>query len=128
MKEVFDILLKAGYFRIRIPSFQTFDKILGSLTWCIACSNFDIDIEYDDDMNLGQKIALSEKICNVLHAMECPYDLQPFQIRGLDFDKILPIVNWLIKFVYETREERWDFNTSMSTFLGKKVRMNKKAH
>ena len=53
MKEIFDILLLAGYFRIRIPSFSTFDKLLGSLTWCIACSNFDIDIEYDDEMNLG---------------------------------------------------------------------------
>lgn len=53
MKEIFEVLLQAGYFRIRIPSFSTFDKMLGSLTWCIACSNFDIDIEYDDEMNLG---------------------------------------------------------------------------
>ncbi|KAL4450778.1 hypothetical protein ABPG74_011620 [Tetrahymena malaccensis] len=121
MKEIFDALLQAGYFRIRIPSIQTFDKILGSLTWCISCSNFDIDIEYDDEMNLGQKIALSEKICEALQKMKCPYELLPFQIKGLDFDKMYPVFNWLIKFVYETREERWDFNTSMSNFLGKKT-------
>ncbi|KAL4495078.1 hypothetical protein ABPG72_015778 [Tetrahymena utriculariae] len=121
MKEIFDALLQAGYFRIRIPSIQTFDKILGSLTWCISCSNFDIDIEYDDEMNLGQKIALSEKICEALQKMKCPFELLPFQIKGLDFDKMYPVFNWLIKFVYETREERWDFNTSMSNFLGKKT-------
>lgn len=78
MNEVFELLLSAGYFRIRIPSLSTFDKILGSLTWCIACSNFEIDMEYDDEMNLGQKIALSEKIATALKTMQCPYDLQPF--------------------------------------------------
>ena len=46
MKEIFDILLMAGYFRIRIPSINTFDKILGGLIWCISCSNYEIDIEY----------------------------------------------------------------------------------
>ena len=63
MKEIFDILLMSGYFRIRIPSIKPFDKIIGGLTWCITCSNFDIDIEYSEDMNLGQKIKVAEKIC-----------------------------------------------------------------
>ena len=53
MKEMFDILLLAGYFRIRIPSLKTLDKVIGGLTWCITCSNFDIDIEFNEDMNLG---------------------------------------------------------------------------
>jgi len=53
MKEIFDILLLAGYFRIRIPSINSFDKIIGGLTWCIICSNFDVDIEYNEEMNLG---------------------------------------------------------------------------
>lgn len=69
MDETFENLLNAGYFRIRIPSLSTFDKVLGSLTWCIACSNFDIHMEYDDEMNLGQKISLSEKIGAALKAM-----------------------------------------------------------
>ena len=53
MKEIFDILLLAGYFRIRIPSINSFDKIIGGLTWCIICQNFDVDIEYNEEMNLG---------------------------------------------------------------------------
>ena len=53
MKEIFDILLLAGYFRIRIPSINSFDKIIGGLTWCIICSIFDVDIEYNEEMNLG---------------------------------------------------------------------------
>lgn len=28
LKEIFDILLSAGYFRCRIPSISTFDKLL----------------------------------------------------------------------------------------------------
>jgi hypothetical protein len=35
LKEIFDLLLLYGYFRIRIPSISIFDKILGGLTWCI---------------------------------------------------------------------------------------------
>jgi hypothetical protein len=53
MKEIFDILLLAGYFRIRIPSINNFDKIVGGLSWCITCSNYDIDIYYSEEMNLG---------------------------------------------------------------------------
>ena len=36
LKEIFDILLLAGYFRIRIPSITPLDKILGGLSWCIT--------------------------------------------------------------------------------------------
>ena len=52
MKEIFDSLLMAGYFRVRIPSISVFDKILGGLTWCITCSNNDVDVEYNDDMTM----------------------------------------------------------------------------
>ncbi len=45
----------AGYFRVRIPSISVFDKILGGLTWCITCSNNDVDIEYNDDMTMVHK-------------------------------------------------------------------------
>ena len=53
LKEIFDILLLAGYFRIRIPGISVFDKILGGISWCITCSNFDIDIDFNDDMTIG---------------------------------------------------------------------------
>ena len=78
LKEIFDLLLLYGYFRIRIPSISIFDKILGGLTWCIQCSYFEIgsvyqfdfydittfmiDIDYNDDLNLGEKVKLSEKV------------------------------------------------------------------
>lgn len=78
MREIFEILLLAGYFRIRIPSLNNFDKIVGGLSWCITCSNYNIDIYYSEEMNLGQKIKVAEIICSSLKTMKCLYDLQPF--------------------------------------------------
>ena len=121
MKEIFDLLLMAGYFRIRIPSISVFDKILGGMAWCITCSNFDIDIDYNDDMTMGQKIKLSEKVVKALQRMKSPFLISPHQIQGLDFTNLFPIFQWLIKFVLETREYRQDYNKSMSSFLGQKT-------
>lgn len=53
--------------------------------------------------------------------MNCPFNLSPVQIQGLDFTHIFPVITWLIKFVYETREQRQDFNKAMSNFVGRKV-------
>jgi hypothetical protein len=36
------------------------------MCWSIAGSNFDIDIEFQDEMNMGQKIKLSEKVVAAL--------------------------------------------------------------
>lgn len=63
---IYDILLMAGYFRIRIPSLSDFDKIMGGIVWCITCSNYEIDIEFNDEMKLGEKIKIGEKVCRVL--------------------------------------------------------------
>lgn len=52
MQKINDILVAAGYFRARL-NIDPFDKILGGMCWCIARSNFDIDIEFLDDMNKG---------------------------------------------------------------------------
>ena len=87
LKEILDLLLLAGYFRIRIPSITPFDKvfsfsikILGGLSWCITQSNFAIDIQYSEEFNIGQKIKVSEKIVKSLEEMSSPYKLQPHQI------------------------------------------------
>jgi len=120
-KEIFDILLSAGYFRCRIPSISTFDKLLGGIAWCITLSNFDIDVHFSDDMNMGQKIKLSEKVVNSLQKMGCPYQIQPHQIQGLDLKNIFPIVQWLINFVLETRDVRQNFNKSMASYKGNAV-------
>jgi len=50
------------------------------MCWSIAGSNFDIDIEFADDLIMGQKIKLSEKVVNALKVMECPLNLAPQQI------------------------------------------------
>ena len=121
LKEIFDILLSAGYFRCRIPSISIFDKILGGLTWCITCSNFDIDAQFNDEMTMGQKIKLSEKVVQILIKMSCPYKIQPHQIQGLDLKNLYPIYQWLISFVLETRDQRQDYNKSVSIFQGKKL-------
>jgi hypothetical protein len=56
-------------------------------------------------MQIGQKIKVAEKICEALHLMKCPYVLQPFQLQGLDVNNIYPVIQWLVKLVYETRHE-----------------------
>ncbi len=91
------------------------------MAWCITCSNFDIDIDYNDDMTMGQKIKLSEKVVKALQKMKSPFLISPHQIQGLDFTNLFPIFQWLIKFVLETREYRQDYNKSMSSFLGQKT-------
>ena len=72
-------------------------------------------------MQIGQKIKVSEIVCHSLHEMKCPYSLQPFQLQGLDVNAIFPIVQWLVKFVYERREERMRYDRSLSLLLGKGI-------
>ena len=81
------------------------------MAWCITSSNFEIEVEYSDEMQIGQKIKVSEKICDALKKMECPYTLQPFQLQGmLDLNNIYPVVQWLVKLVYETRMKTLKYN------------------
>jgi hypothetical protein len=76
-KELFDDLLMAGYFRIRLPWLTVLDKVLGGLSWCINNSNFPIDVRYNDEMNLKEKLEVSEKIVQALVDMKCPFTLFP---------------------------------------------------
>lgn len=41
--------------------------------------------------------ALTEKIVTVLPKMQCPCLIEPHQIQGLDFIKIFPVIQWLVK-------------------------------
>lgn len=52
LAQINDILVAAGYFRARL-NIEPFDKILGGMCWCITGSNYDVDIEYEDDMIMG---------------------------------------------------------------------------
>uniref|UniRef100_A0A8C8DBW7 Coiled-coil domain-containing protein 93 n=1 Tax=Oncorhynchus tshawytscha TaxID=74940 RepID=A0A8C8DBW7_ONCTS len=111
LAEILDLLLAAGYFRARIKGLGPFDKVVGGMTWCITTCNFDIDVDllFQENSTIGQKIALTEKIVSVLPKMKCPHRLEPHQIQGLDFIHIFPVIQWLVKRAIETREEMGDY-------------------
>ena len=104
-KEICDFLLAGGYFRVRISTLSPFDKVIGGLCWSITASGIavDIDLLFQEELQIGQRIALSEKIVKALIKMKCPLPLQPHQIQGLDYDALFPIVQWCVKKVLETR-------------------------
>uniref|UniRef100_A0A3B3XK66 Coiled-coil domain-containing protein 93 n=1 Tax=Poecilia mexicana TaxID=48701 RepID=A0A3B3XK66_9TELE len=94
LAEILELLLAAGYFRARIKGLSPFDKVVGGMTWCITTCNFDIDVDllFQENSTIGQKIALTEKIVSVLPKMKCPHRLEPHQIQGLDFIHIFPVI------------------------------------
>uniref|UniRef100_A0A8C5ANP3 Coiled-coil domain-containing protein 93 n=1 Tax=Gadus morhua TaxID=8049 RepID=A0A8C5ANP3_GADMO len=110
LSEILELLLAAGYFRARIKGLSPFDKVVGGMTWCITTCNFDIDVDllFQENSTIGQKIALTENIVSVLPKMKCPHRLEPHQIQGLDFIHIFPVIQWLVKRAIETREEMGD--------------------
>ncbi len=54
--------------------------------------------------------ALTERIVLVLSRMKCSHGIEPHQIQGGDFIHIFPVVQWLVKRVFERRAEIGDFN------------------
>ncbi|KAJ7370197.1 Coiled-coil domain-containing protein 93 [Desmophyllum pertusum] len=111
MAETVELLLAAGYFRARIKGLSPFDKVVGGMTWCISVCDFDVDVDllFQENSTIGQKIALTEKIVAVLPRMKCPHRLEPHQIQGLDFINIFPVVQWLVKKAIERKEEMGDY-------------------
>ncbi|ELU05628.1 hypothetical protein CAPTEDRAFT_184119 [Capitella teleta] len=116
LTQTIELLLAAGYFRARIKGLSPFDKVVGGMTWCITTCSFDLNVDllFQENSNIGQKIALTEKIVAVLPRMKCPHRIEPHQIQGLDFIHIFPVVQWLVKKAIETREELGDFIRSYS--------------
>ncbi|EDW02662.1 coiled-coil domain-containing protein 93 [Drosophila grimshawi] len=106
--DTFDILVAAGYYRARIKGLSGFDKVVGGMTWCIECCDYDVDVDllFHENLTIGQKIALVEKIVAVLIDMKCPHSLEPHQVQGLEFLAIHPVIQWLVKTSVENREER----------------------
>lgn len=109
-EETIELLLAAGYFRARIKGLSPFDKIVGGMVWCITTCDFDVDVDllFQENSSIGQKIALTEKIVAVLPQMKCPHRIEPHQIQGLDFIHIFPVIQWLVKRAIATREELGD--------------------
>lgn len=53
---------------------------------------------------------LTERIVLVLSRMKCPHAIEPHQIQGYNFIHIFPVVQWLVKRVFERRADIGDFN------------------
>ncbi|KAG7296188.1 hypothetical protein JYU34_021289 [Plutella xylostella] len=108
--EIADALVAAGYYRAQLQGLSAFDKIVGGLTWCIELCDIDVDVSllFEENLTIGKKIALTEKIVKVLPSMKCPHTIEPHQIQGLDFINIFPLVQWLIKYSSEFREAKED--------------------
>lgn len=85
-------------------------QVIGGLAWSITASNVDVEVDllYDEDASLGQKLRLSEAIERALRRMNCPAPLLAHQIQGLDYPALFPVVQWLVKRVLATREEFGD--------------------
>jgi len=109
-EEIVELLLSAGYFRARIQALSEYDKIIGGLCWAITASgkSVDVDLFFQENSTIGQKIKLSENIVKALRGMRCPYPLQAHQIQGGDFPAVLPIIKWCVKSVIETRQATGD--------------------
>ncbi|CAL1689800.1 unnamed protein product [Lasius platythorax] len=110
-QEIIDLLVAAGYFRARIKGLSNFDKVIGGMTWCIKSCNFDVDVDllFQENLTIGQKIFLTEKIVAMLPKMNCPYRIEPHQIQGLDCIHIFPVIQWLVKRSMEMRQEMAGF-------------------
>lgn len=109
--EIIECLIGAGYYRAKIKGISEFDKVVGGMTWCIDVCNIDLDVDllFQENSTIGQKIALTEKIVAALQKMNCPFMIEPHQIQGLDFIHICPVIEWLVKKSIENREERGDY-------------------
>ncbi|XP_032664099.1 coiled-coil domain-containing protein 93 isoform X2 [Odontomachus brunneus] len=86
------------------------------MTWCIESCNFDVDVDllFQENLTIGQKISLTEKIVVMLPKMNCPYRIEPHQIQGLDCIHIFPVIQWLIKRSMEMRQETASFVRSFA--------------
>ncbi|XP_034935084.1 coiled-coil domain-containing protein 93 [Chelonus insularis] len=107
LNKIVDLLVAAGYFRARIKGLSDFDKVVGGITWCIESCNYDVNINFlfHENLTIGQKIALTEKIVIILPKMNCPHRIEPHQIQGLDCIHIFPVIQWLLKRTIEARKE-----------------------
>ena len=76
------------------------------MCWSITGSNYDIDLEFEDDLTRGQKVKLAERVVASLQIMACPFTIFPHQISGCDYGALVPVIKWLLKILRESRDVR----------------------
>ena len=105
--EVQALLLGGGFFRAKLNTFLTeFDIIAGGLAWGVLNSRYTIDVQFVENASIKDKIRIAEHICHVLkNDMQCPHDLSPHQIQGLDWPNLAIVIAWLMRRVAAARED-----------------------
>lgn len=90
---------RTGVLRARIANLSPFDKVVGGMCWSITASNvvLSVDILFQENSTIGEKIKLSENLVKALLQMKCPLAIQSHQIQGLDYDNIFPVLQWLVR-------------------------------
>ncbi|PIO58018.1 hypothetical protein TELCIR_20557 [Teladorsagia circumcincta] len=111
LMDCLDLLVAAGYFRARIKGLATFDKIVGGMVWCLSHCNQKIDtfLVFIEDLDIGHKITLTEKVVRVLTDLRCPHPIEPHQIQGLDLQNIYPVIQWLVKMAMDSKASRAEY-------------------
>jgi len=121
MQKITDFLIAAGYFRARVQGLDPFDKIVGGMSWAITASGVpvDINVQFRENANIGEKIIISENIVRALIQMKCPYHIKPHQIQGIKLNckPLFPVVQWLVKSVIDYRRITGDTVRNYSKFL-----------
>ncbi|KAI3389943.1 hypothetical protein SNEBB_005825 [Seison nebaliae] len=120
---IIDLLISAGYFRARIRTLTPFDKIIGGIVWCIqtTCFQLNIDIFFREEMTIGKKILVTERIVNVLKKMNCRYIIEPHEIQGLNCNKMIDLIRWLIQEALQYRSQMKEKYFDISYFYNSRI-------
>jgi len=104
-QRIIDMLVAGGYFRARIDGLDPFDKVVGGLVWGITASGVALEVEvfFEENATLGQRIEICEAIDQALVSMKCPYRLMANQLSSLNYKPIFPAIQWLVKHVIDYR-------------------------
>ena len=106
-RDILSYLVSAGYFRAR-SNVSAFEKVVGGMCWCMTHANasLDVDFLFQKDRSTGQTVKLAEEIVNTMRKMGCPITLSAHQISGHDWKQVHPAVVWLIKTMFEARDDK----------------------
>ncbi|KAK2962458.1 putative Coiled-coil domain-containing protein (DUF2037) [Blattamonas nauphoetae] len=75
------------------------------MAWCLTSSSVDVDFDctFKENPNIREKIKISENIISALKASGCKLSLLPPQIQGLNYERLLPVIKWLVSRSLEYR-------------------------